>query len=105
MSFILVRDRQGIEQTVSGDNGRSVMEAIRDSGLDELLALCGGCCSCASCHVYVDQDFVGHLPPMSDDENDLLDALQSRNDLSRLACQIRLTTELDGLKVTIAPEE
>jgi 2Fe-2S ferredoxin len=80
------------------------MEAIRDHGVDELLALCGGCCSCATCHVYVDRDFVAALPPMSSDEDDLLDSSDVRDDRSRLSCQIVLNDALDGLRVTIAPE-
>ena len=78
---------------------------IRDSGFDELLALCGGCCSCATCHVYVDPAFADSLPAMSEDENDLLDSSDHRNDTSRLSCQVVLTDALDGLRVTIAPED
>ena len=74
-------------------------------GFDELLALCGGCCSCATCHVHVDPAHVDRLPPMSDDENDLLDSSSYRNELSRLSCQIQFGNDLDGLAVTIAPEE
>ena len=81
------------------------MEVIRDSGFDELLALCGGCCSCATCHVYVDPAFAGSVEPMSEDENDLLDSSDHRNETSRLSCQIHLTDALDGLKVTIAQED
>jgi 2Fe-2S ferredoxin len=69
------------------------------------LALCGGCCSCATCHVHVDPDFAALLPPMSEDENDLLDSSDHRNETSRLSCQIHLTAALDGLRVTIAPED
>ena len=64
------------------------MEVIRDAGIDELLALCGGCCSCATCHVHVDPDFAARLPPMSEDENDLLDSSDDRDETSRLSCQI-----------------
>jgi len=90
---------------VDADAGLSVMEAIRDNGFDELLALCGGCCSCATCHVYVDPAFAGKIAPMSEDENDLLDSSDHRNDQSRLSCQIQITGELEGLKITIAPED
>lgn len=81
------------------------MEAIRDNGLDELLALCGGCLSCATCHVYVDEVFCNLLPPLSEDENDLLDSSEGRLETSRLSCQIRLDANLDGLRITIAPED
>ncbi len=85
--------------------GLSVMEVIRDAGFDELLALCGGSCSCATCHVYVDAEHADRLLPPSADEEDLLDSSAFRTDRSRLSCQIRFGEELDGLRVTIAPED
>jgi 2Fe-2S ferredoxin len=81
------------------------MEAIRAAGMDELLAMCGGCCSCATCHVYVDPGFMALLPERSGDENALLDSSTHRHDNSRLSCQLRLTDELRGIRVVIAPEE
>jgi len=105
MPKLIVVNRAGEEQTVEGDAGLSVMEVIRDNGFDELLALCGGCCSCATCHVYVDPAFSEKLPAVSEDENDLLDSSDHRNESSRLSCQITLNAELDGLRVTIAPED
>ena len=105
MPKLTVVNREGEEKTVEAAAGVSVMEAIRDNGFDELLALCGGCCSCATCHVFVDAAFVDKLPEMSEDENDLLDSSDHRNETSRLSCQVPLTDELDGLKVTIAPED
>ena len=105
MPKLIVVNREGEETNVDADNGVSVMEAIRDNGFDELLALCGGCCSCATCHIFVDPAFADKMPAMIDDENDLLDSSDHRNDTSRLSCQITLSDELDGLKVTIAPED
>ena len=105
MPKLIVVNRDGAEQTVEGDKGLSVMEVIRDHGFDELLALCGGCCSCATCHVYVDPAFADALPAMSEDENDLLDSSDHRNETSRLSCQVVLSYALDGLRVTIAPED
>jgi 2Fe-2S ferredoxin len=105
MPKLTVINRAGEESTIEADTGLSVMEAIRDNGFDELLALCGGCCSCATCHVHVDADWADKLPPISADEDDLLDSSDHRNELSRLSCQIQLTAALDGLKVTIAPED
>ena len=81
------------------------MEAMRDAGIDELLALCGGCCSCATCHVYVEPSTAALLPLMSDDENDLLDSSDHRTAQSRLSCQLVLTDAMDGLKVAVAPED
>ena len=105
MVKITVATRNGSENEVDGEDGLSVMEVIRENGFDELLALCGGCCSCATCHVYVDAAFAERLPPMSEDENDLLDSSDHRNERSRLSCQLRVGPELDGLRVQIAPED
>jgi 2Fe-2S ferredoxin len=105
MPRLIVTTREGGTREVAGEAGLSVMEVIRDAGFDELLALCGGCCSCATCHVHVAADWIGKLPPISDDENDLLDSSSDRNDRSRLSCQLPFTDELDGLSVTIAAED
>lgn len=105
MPKLVVVTREGDESVFEADSGLSVMELIRDNGVDELLALCGGCCSCATCHVYVDPAFAAILPEMSDDENDLLDSSDHRNETSRLSCQIQMSDELDGLTITIAPED
>ncbi len=105
MPKLVVTNRAGEEKTVEASAGLSVMEAIRDNGFDELLALCGGCCSCATCHVHVDANWADRLPAMSEDENDLLDSSDHRGATSRLSCQLHMTAELDGLKVTIAPED
>ena len=105
MPKLIVVNREGEEQAVEAASGVSVMEAIRDNGFDEVLALCGGCCSCATCHVFIDPAFAGKLPEMSEDENDLLDSSDHRNETSRLSCQVPFTDDLDGLRVTIAPED
>ncbi len=102
---VVVTTRQGVEKTINAPAGFSLMEVIRDNGFDELLALCGGNCSCATCHVYVDSAFVDLLLPQTMDEHDLLDSSRHRRPDSRLSCQIRLTDALAGLRVTIAPEE
>jgi len=105
MPQLIVVDRSGAERAVDVGDGLTVMEAIRDNGFDELLALCGGCCSCATCHVHVDPDFLDKLPQMSEDEDDLLESSDHRAANSRLSCQIPFTADLDGLRVTIAPED
>jgi ferredoxin, 2Fe-2S len=105
MPRLVVTTREGQTREVVGEAGHSVMEVIRDNGFDELLALCGGCCSCATCHVHVDPEFAGKLVPMSEDENDLLDSSMDRDETSRLSCQIPFTDALDGLRVTIAAED
>ena len=105
MTKIRIADRAGTESEIAAEPGLSLMEIIRDAGFDELLALCGGCCSCATCHVYVDSAFADRLPPMSEDENDLLDSSEHRTPASRLSCQIPFSEALDGLAVRIAPED
>jgi len=97
--------RDGAERTVEARVGWSVMENIRDNGFDELLALCGGCCSCATCHVHVDPEWIERTGPRKADEDDLLDTSDHKNEVSRLSCQIEFRPELDGLRVTIAPED
>ena len=105
MAKLIVVTRDGTEHEVEGDTSLSVMEIIRDAGFDELLALCGGCCSCATCHVHVDPAFADVVPPISEDENDLLDSSDHRNEYSRLSCQVSVTDALEGLRITIAQED
>lgn len=105
MPTLYVTTREGETLELQGQSGLSVMEIIRDGGVDELLALCGGCCSCATCHVHVDPEFADKVAPMGEDENDLLDSSDDRNETSRLSCQIPFSDDLDGLKVTIAKED
>ena len=105
MPQLIVTTRSGAEETITAGTGISVMEALRDGGIDELLALCGGCCSCATCHVHADESWVDLLPPPSTDESDLLEGSSHRVSNSRLSCQITFSEDLDGLRVTIAPED
>ena len=105
MPKLVITTREGETSEIEVESGLTVMEAIRDNGFDELLALCGGCCSCATCHVHVDPAFADKLPPVSEDEDDLLDSSDHRSEHSRLSCQIPFGDDLDGLKVTIAPED
>jgi 2Fe-2S ferredoxin len=105
VTTINVINRDGSTKAIAVEPGLSVMEAIRDNGFDELLALCGGCCSCATCHVIVDDAWAAKLPAMSDDENDLLDSSDHRTANSRLSCQLHVTPDLDGMSVTIAKED
>jgi ferredoxin len=97
--------RDGTIRQLSGAPGVSLMEAIRDNGVDELLALCGGCCSCATCHVFVEAGPNDADKVSGPDEDDLLDSSEYRAPNSRLSCQITLGTEHDGLRIRIAPED
>lgn len=97
---IHVTDQDGKEHTLEGLEGWRVMEIIKDYGLT-IKAECGGACCCATCHVYVDEAWVGKLHEMRDDEEDMLDEAIDVRDNSRLSCQIIMSEELDGLKVTL----
>ena len=99
---VTTRDGRTVDLTVSP--GISVMEAIRNAGLDGLLALCGGSCACATCHVYVDNEFLDRLPPQSNEEDDLLSTSSHRRANSRLSCQLPVDPSLERVCVTIAPE-
>lgn len=105
MPSLIVVNRSGEERMIEATAGLSIMEILRDNGFDELLALCGGCCSCATCHVYFDPKASGLTADMSDDENDLLDSSDHRDADSRLSCQIIMSAELDGMTIRIAPED
>ena len=105
MPKLTIVNRAGADTEITAKTGISLMEAIRDAGFDDMLALCGGCCSCATCHVFVDPAFAASLPPVSADEDELLESTSHRAATSRLACQVALTDALDGLRVTIAPED
>jgi 2Fe-2S ferredoxin len=105
MPKLMVVTRNGEETVIDAAIGRSVMEILRYDGIDEVLALCGGCCSCATCHVYVDPAFAAALPPVEESENDLLESSGHRTAESRLSCQIIVTDGLDGMRVTVAPED
>ncbi len=105
MPRLIVTTRDGAEHEVTSPAGLSVMEVIRDNGFDELLAMCGGSCSCATCHVYVGEDHLDRLDPIGPDEHELLDSSEHRSERSRLSCQLRFDDALDGLHVTIAPED
>ena len=105
MPVLIVTDREGAEHKLNAKMNSTVMETIRDGGIDELLALCGGSCSCATCHVYVDDDWIGITGTPLEEEGDLLDSSEHRKANSRLSCQIPVTAALDGLQVTIAPED
>ena len=106
MSKLIVTTRTGEEMTIESDQaGASVMELMRDSGVPDLLALCGGSRSCATCHVWVDPAFVDRLPAPVEEENELLDSSMHRQPTSRLSCQLKWNARLDGLRVTLAPED
>jgi ferredoxin, 2Fe-2S len=104
MPRLKVIDRDGVAHEVEGKPGLKVMEILRDHDLG-VLAICGGMCSCATCHVYVDPEWVERVPAQQPDERELVAELSCRRANSRLSCQIQFAEALDGLKVTVAPDE
>lgn len=103
MSGIVVIGHDGKEHRIRGDEGSSLMEAIRGGGVVGLLASCGGECSCATCHVYVEPGHFSRLPAMSPDEDALLSTSEHRTAYSRLSCQVSYSSHLAGLRLVVAP--
>jgi len=100
---IYATDRNGKEHVLDGRDGWTVMEILRDAGLD-VAAECGGACACATCQIYVTDGWFEKLPERSDAEVDMLDMAVAVKENSRLSCQLVCSPELDGIKVTVAPE-
>lgn len=98
---IIVTDQEGTVHELEALEGWRAMEVIRDWGLN-IKAECGGACSCATCHVFVDAEWEDKLNPPSDEEEDMLDSVPDIRPNSRLSCQILMSEELDGLKLTLA---
>lgn len=99
---IFVTDHAGKEHILEAAEGWRVMEIIRDWDVG-IKAECGGACSCATCHVYVDAAWIDKLIEPTDDELDMLDTAPAVEDHSRLSCQIIMRPEFDGLRVSLAP--
>ena len=103
MPKLIITDRSGKKSEIEYDSNFTLMEILRDNGYD-IEASCGGCCACATCHIYVDEKWTKKLKNMDDDEESMLDQAFDVKNNSRLSCQIELSEELDGLEVEIAPE-
>lgn len=98
---IYVTDQNGTEHALDAIEGWRVMEIIRDHGLP-IKAECGGACACATCHVYVDEEWQDKLVEMHEEEEEMLDEAFEVEDNSRLSCQIIMSEALNGLKVKLA---
>ncbi len=96
----------GVETTLDARDGDSVMETAVKNGVRGIVAECGGACACATCHVFVDEAFADKVGEPGDLEDDMLDgAATDREPTSRLSCQVKMSADLDGLVVRIAPEQ
>lgn len=96
----------GRRHEVQGTRGRSLMQAAMDAGIDGVVAECGGCLTCATCHVIVAPDWFDRLPPPESDEAAMLELTASPPEpTSRLSCQIQLEPALAGLEVRLPPSQ
>ncbi len=100
---IRVTDRDGNKHELEGDSNSTLMEILRDAGLD-IEAACGGCCACATCHVYINDKWLQKISSKDDDEESMLDQAFDVRNTSRLSCQISLSEELDGIELELASE-
>ncbi len=104
MARMIVVDRDGKQHEIEAKTGLKMMEVLRELDYG-VAAICGGLCSCATCHVYVDEQWVGRLPKAQSDETELLKELGDyRPATSRLSCQVDFTEALSGIRVQIAPD-
>ena len=101
MALIKYIQHNGNEYEVEVAEGNSVMQGAVDNGIDGILAECGGACSCATCHVYVDEAWLSKIPTADDMEEAMVECVLEPKDNSRLSCQIKVTAELDGLVVRL----
>lgn len=91
----------GDTREVEVEVGTSLMQAAVDNGIDQIVAECGGSCSCATCHCYIDEAWMDKVGSPSDMEKDMLDCVLEPKETSRLSCQVTVTEELDGLVVRL----
>ncbi|MEM7294710.1 MAG: 2Fe-2S iron-sulfur cluster-binding protein [Pseudomonadota bacterium] len=102
MPKIIFRIENSADQEVDVPVGWSVMEGAIKNGIEGILGECGGGCACATCHIYVAEEWTAKIAPASGMEDDMLDCTaMERNAASRLSCQLKVSAELDGLVVSI----
>jgi len=104
MAKLTFIQKDGTRQEVEGQNGMTVMEAAVKNMVPGIDADCGGACACATCHVYVEPDWVERVGPRNEMEEDMLDFAFDVRPNSRLSCQIKVSDALDGLIVRV-PEK
>ena len=103
MGNIIIKDREGITHKLEAKAGYKLMEIIRDAGLD-IEAACGGCCACATCHVYISEKWYDKLNTIEEEEESMLDQAFNIKNTSRLSCQIEYEEKLDGIELTLAED-
>ena len=105
MPTVVFTDPQGTEHRLEAPVGRSLMQVAIDHNVPGILGDCGGACSCATCHGYVDPAFLAQLPARSETEVFMLEGVPELRDNSRLCCQIRMRPELEGLRIQLPDEQ
>ncbi len=105
MVSITFIERDDTRKTVEAEPGYSIMEVAIRNGIEGIVAECGGQCSCATCHVYVEGDFLDKVGKPVDDEEGMLEFSDNRQPNSRLGCQIAIADDMDGMTVRVAPED
>jgi len=98
VTFIM---RDGSKRDLTAEISQSLLDVARAHSIDEVEGACGGAMACSTCHMIVDKDWYGKLPPPTDDETDMLDLAPGITKTSRLGCQIKLTAAMDGLTVKL----
>ncbi|WP_375276442.1 2Fe-2S iron-sulfur cluster-binding protein [Alteromonas australica] len=104
MAKITYIEHSGTEHNIEVETGKTVMQGAVDNFVEGIIGECGGCCSCATCHVIVDEAWYSKTGGPNESELEMLDAVPVLTPTSRLSCQLKVTEELDGLVVTL-PEE
>ena len=105
MPSIIATDRGGKTHHIKGEAGLSLMLNLKEVGGLDIAAICGGSCACATCHVYVDAGWLERVGPQDMSERELVEDSAHHRSNSRLSCQIEFSAALDGLRVTLAPED
>lgn len=105
MAKIIYIECEGKERVVELQSGTTVMQGAVDHNVRGIIGDCGGACSCATCHVYVDEAWLDKLSPKSDAEEELLEAVCEPRANSRLSCQIAVTEQLDGLVLRLPAKQ
>ena len=95
----------GTKFDVEVQDGWTLMQGATLNGVSGIEGECGGSCGCATCHIYIDKEWIGKLPTINDDEESMLDQAFNVKKESRLGCQIRLTEQMKGYKFTIVNED
>ncbi|MFA7596950.1 MAG: 2Fe-2S iron-sulfur cluster-binding protein [Novosphingobium sp.] len=103
MKDVILTLANGDRRDATISPGQSLMEAIREAEPDGVAALCGGNCSCGTCHVYVDRLFMPQLPEIEIEEEELLSGIENSAEQSRLSCQLSYEAVPDGLRITVPP--